>query len=294
MSAESGVYRGRFAPSPTGPLHLGSLLAALASFLDARAAGGTWLLRIEDIDPPREIAGASERIVNSLRCHGLAWDGDILWQSTRHAAYREALAQLRASGAAFPCSCTRALLGPGGSCGRRCSPARGDHVAWRLEVDSSAYDASMSDGFLGQVTAEAGTGTPGDVVIWRKDDLPAYQLAVVVDDIWQQVTHVVRGADLLEQTDVQRYLMGLLGYDPPAYAHLPLLCADDGRKLSKQNGAPGLDDSRPLDNLRLALKLLRQPAAEAGSPEALLAVAARQWRPRAFADLGRRLHYTEL
>lgn len=268
-------YTGRFAPSPTGPLHRGSLLTALASFLDARANGGRWLLRIEDIDPPREMAGAAAAIIRSLRCHGLHWDGEIVWQSQRLDAYREALAKLAEAGMLFPCVCTRAELGPGGNCGGRCRPGPHDTVAQRLRIRDGL--PGFRDRFCGVQSAQAGAR---DLVLWRKDGLPAYQLAVSVDDGWQGITEVVRGADLLETTAAQRFLLGALGHVPPTYGHLPLLRGEDGRKLSKQNGAPALDDACALQNLQEALSLLGQtPERGAGTPERLLARAIDSWAP---------------
>lgn len=279
MAGSTG-YRGRFAPSPTGPLHLGSLVAALASFLDARQHGGTWLLRMEDIDPPREPRGAAQQIRDALRRHGLHWDGESLQQSSRHGAYREALSALRQRGLVFPCACTRATLGPGGSCRRRCRPRDGQPQALRLALPAQL--PGFEDLLCGP---QAAVGIPRDIVLWRKDGLPAYALAVSVDDHWQRISHVLRGADLIAHTAVQRHLIRLLGGAAPLYGHLPLAYGADGRKLSKQNGAPALEDARALDNLRRALRLLRQDAADAdaATPEALLAQAIPGWRPQAAA-----------
>jgi glutamyl-Q tRNA(Asp) synthetase len=188
------VYRGRFAPSPSGPLHFGSLLAALGSYLDARAAGGQWLLRIEDIDQPREAPGAADRILRSLDAHGLHWDGPVLYQSTRSEAYDRALEQLQQQDRLFRCSCTRAILGPGGSCGERCTPAPDDICAIRVRLGG---ERSFNDLVLGPQPSAA---LPADLVLKRKDGLYAYTLAVVVDDGWQGITDVIRGRDLLEQT----------------------------------------------------------------------------------------------
>jgi glutamyl-Q tRNA(Asp) synthetase len=283
-------YRGRFAPSPTGPLHLGSLLTAVGSFLDARAAGGTWLLRMEDIDPPREQPGAAEAILASLRQHGLHWDGEVLYQSTRHAAYRAALDDLAAQNLVFPCSCTRATLGPGGSCGGRCKPRAGQPVALRLRLDAALQ--AWEDGFRGAQPAPAGRA---DIVLWRKDNLPAYQLAVTVDDRDQCISNVVRGADLIAETALQRHILTRLGATPPHYAHVPLLCAADGRKLSKQNGAPAITDRHALANLRRVLHLLGQgsAAAAADSPEELLRVATDGWTPIALRSTGVQIVYAE-
>ena len=273
-------YRGRFAPSPTGPLHMGSLLAAVASFLDARAAEGSWLLRIEDIDPPREVAGSSDSILRCLEAHGLLWDESVLYQSTRYAAYAEALESLTASGAVFSCSCTRATLGPGGSCLRRCGPDPDSPRSLRLSLGG---DRSFSDIILGE---QLPPGTASDLVLRRKDGLYAYALAVVVDDAWQQVSHVVRGHDLLDQTYAQLELFGQLQLSVPRYAHLPVLTDSAGSKLSKQTGATAVDTAQPLANLRQALRYLQQTSADlpAGSPQELLALATLHWDRAALAN----------
>ncbi|WP_439102740.1 tRNA glutamyl-Q(34) synthetase GluQRS [Congregibacter sp.] len=278
-------YRGRFAPSPTGPLHMGSLLTAVASYLDARSVSGIWLLRVEDIDPPREVPGASDSILRSLEAHGLYWDEDVLFQSTRLDAYAEALKSLKASGRLFSCSCTRAILGPGGNCLRRCSPTPEDTTALRIQLDENI---GFDDQILG---IQAPTMEPGDLVLRRKDGLYAYALAVVVDDAWQGITHVVRGADLLGQTFAQIELLALLASPPPSHAHLPVVCDNRGTKLSKQAGAPALDDKQALGNLRDALRLLGQASAEspAATAEELLAQAAAVWNREALATASSKL-----
>jgi glutamyl-Q tRNA(Asp) synthetase len=277
MSATDGSppYRGRFAPSPTGPLHRGSLVAALASFLDARHHGGQWLLRIEDIDPPREMAGAAQSILDTLRCHGLCWDGEPLWQSSRLTAYRDAVTLLKQRADLFDCVCTRAVLGPAGSCGRRCRPRPGQASALRIALPARL--PGYEDLLCGP---QPGEDQPGDVVLWRKDGLPAYTLAVTVDDGWQGISHVLRGADLQSQTVLQRHILALLDYPLPVYGHLPLVYASDGRKLSKQNGAAALDNSCAIANLRAALRVLGQESAEhdAATADALLATAITHWK----------------
>ncbi|MEE4276995.1 MAG: tRNA glutamyl-Q(34) synthetase GluQRS [Halieaceae bacterium] len=277
---EAGVYRGRFAPSPTGPLHFGSLIAALASYLDARHHGGEWLLRIEDLDPPREVAGAADAIRASLEGHGLEWDG-LLYQSQRHDAYDEALARLRTGPRLFRCCCTRSRLGPGGCCGRRCSPGADDRCALRFSLDGSE---SFEDLVLGKQCMQL----PEDVALRRRDGLYAYALAVVVDDAQQGITHVLRGRDLLEQTGVQLALLRHLGYAPPAYGHIPLLVDGAGNKLSKQTGAPAIDDHFALDNLRRALAMLGQTSADApaASAQELLMQASASWTRRPLAERG--------
>jgi glutamyl-Q tRNA(Asp) synthetase len=276
-------YRGRFAPSPTGPLHLGSLIAALASYLDARRAGGAWLVRMEDLDPPREEPGAARRILHSLRCHGLNWDEEVMWQSARTAAYRSARDRLAATGHLFRCDCTRARLGPDGCCAGRCGPRQSQvraPCAVRVAVPEGCRVA-FRDQLQGPQESALGVEFP-DFVVRRKDGLDAYQLAVVVDDDAQGITHVVRGSDLLDSTPRQIYLQQLLGCDTPQYCHLPVLTDPAGQKLSKQNHAPAIDDARPLTNLRQALRFLHQPPPppDLGDTAELLASAVQQWDPR--------------
>ena len=260
MSRTEPPYRGRFAPSPTGPLHMGSLIAAVASYLDARRRGGTWLVRMEDIDPPREQAGAAEAILHSLHCHGLEWDGEVLFQGTRAAAYDEALEQLDAAGLLFRCQCTRQQLGPDGSCGGRCAnPEQSISGPFALRVRVSPGTAiTFEDRVQGRQEWQLGNTHP-DFTVRRKDELYAYQLAVAVDDAAQGITHVVRGSDLLDSTPRQLYLMQCLGATPPQYGHFPVITDASGHKLSKQNHAPALDDNAIDDNLRRALAFLRQP-----------------------------------
>ncbi|MFK7828529.1 MAG: tRNA glutamyl-Q(34) synthetase GluQRS [Congregibacter sp.] len=270
---DASRYRGRFAPSPSGPLHQGSLLAAVAGYLDAKAEGGKWLLRIEDIDPPREIAGAADRILHSLEAHALHWDETPVYQSERTEAYLDALEALNQSGRLFRCCCTRSTLGPAGSCGRRCSPAASDSCSLRFDVGVSA---GFADRLLGQ---QPGLKTGTDIVLKRKDGFFAYALAVVVDDAWQNITHVVRGRDLLHQTSAQRELMRQLGHPTPSYAHHPIICDAQGDKLSKQAGAPEVDDHRAIENLREVLRVLGQESADmpAGSAQELLSLATELW-----------------
>ncbi|TGD70927.1 tRNA glutamyl-Q(34) synthetase GluQRS [Mangrovimicrobium sediminis] len=278
MTAPNPQYRGRFAPSPTGPLHLGSLIAALASYLDARSAGGQWLLRMEDLDPPREEPGAAESILASLRDHGLHWDGDVLWQSRRHDAYAAALDQLNASGALFRCDCTRAMLGPGGACAGRCANRQaeitGEH-ALRLRVEPRT-EISFSDRLQGEQREDLHATLP-DFVLRRKDGLYAYQLAVVVDDAFQGVNQVVRGSDLLDSTARQIYLQQCLGVPRADYLHLPVITNSAGQKFSKQNHAPALDAGHAADNLRAALAFLGQVPAPAGTITEILEHAVAHW-----------------
>ena len=272
-------YVGRFAPSPTGPLHFGSLLGALASFLDARAHGGQWLVRIEDIDPPREQPGAAAAILQCLRAHGLVWDGDVLYQSSRTAAYRAALDQLLRSGAAFFCTCSRAeLAGSGGIYPGRCRGCTREPTsahAVRLQVD--ARDIAFSDAIQGTVRQNLAVEV-GDFVIFRKENQAAYQLAVVVDDAAQGVTDVVRGSDLLDSTARQIFLQQCLSVDTPRYAHIPVIANTAGQKLSKQTFAPALDNSAAAANLCAALEFLGQTAPVSRAPvAAILAWAIAHW-----------------
>ncbi|MHB1370034.1 MAG: tRNA glutamyl-Q(34) synthetase GluQRS, partial [Pseudomonadaceae bacterium] len=241
-------YIGRFAPTPSGYLHFGSLFAALASYLDARAVGGDWLLRMEDIDPPREMPGAQAAIVETLRRYGFAWDGAMLRQSQRQAAYQAAIEHLLDAGLAYACTCSRKQLQayPGAYPGF-CRDAGHDprDAAIRLRVPDREY--RFCDRVQGEYRQHLGREV-GDFVIRRRDGLVAYQLAVVLDDAWQGVTDVVRGADLLDSTPRQLYLQELLGLPQPRYLHLPLIIQPDGHKLGKSYRSPPLppDQASPL------------------------------------------------
>ncbi len=268
MSPEQ-KYRGRFAPSPTGPLHLGSMVAAVGSYLDARHASGEWLVRIEDLDPPREVPGASADILHSLELYGFEWDGDILYQSSRLEAYREVTNDLLSRQLAYPCSCSRkeiaAIATPGvdgpvypGSCRKGHDPMRKSQ-ALRLKTDSTPI--TYNDRLASQVTQQLDCDI-GDFVIRRRDGLPSYQLAVVVDDIYQEITHIVRGRDLLLSTPRQIYLQQLLDGAACIYAHLPLVLDSSEEKLSCQNMAPGVPQDDPIPTLLYALGFLQQPLPE--------------------------------
>jgi glutamyl-Q tRNA(Asp) synthetase len=292
--ASVGAYTGRFAPSPTGPLHAGSLVAALASWLDARAHGGTWLVRIEDVDTPRCVPGADTLILQQLATCGLVSDGPVLWQSRRNDFYRQALDSLLAQQMAYPCACSRkdiaaalAAHGDGkpkhgelvypGTCrpengGLQGRPAR----AWRFLIDPGQTQCQWTDLRLGTQTQNV-TREVGDFVLKRADGLWAYQLAVVVDDAAQGITHVVRGADLADNTPRQMLLQTALGLPTPAYLHTPLVLAADGQKLSKQTGAAALDLRDPLATLNQAAQVLGLPPAE-GKPQAALAAWTAAWR----------------
>ena len=273
-------YRGRFAPSPTGPLHLGSLIAALASFLDARHSGGTWLVRIEDLDPPREEPGAADSILTSLQCHGLYWDEEVLYQSNRSAAYATALATLSQHSRLFFCDCSRASLQPDGSCQGDCHKRQNDIAEPRAIRAIVAPDCEIEfmDRIQGPRHAALGASL-ADFVVRRKDGLNAYQLAVVVDDAAQGITDVVRGSDLLDSTPRQIYLQQQLAHPTPRYAHLPVITNEQGDKFSKQNLAPALDNARAVDNLRRALRFLHQtePPLTLISTESLLNYAIEHW-----------------
>ena len=250
-------YRGRFAPSPTGPLHAGSMLAALGSWLLARQAGGEWLVRIEDLDPPREVAGAATGQLRTLAAFGLRHDGEIAFQSRRGHLYREALNRLLAHGLAFECHCSRNDLIASGGIHRRCvaTAPRAD-PAIRLRV-ADGCEVAFDDAVHGRIIQRVDRDV-GDFVLQRADGPWAYQLAVVVDDAAQDITDVVRGADLLDSTARQILLQRALGLPTPHYAHLPLLLGDDGRKLSKSGAALPVDASQPMPGLRLLWDCLGQ------------------------------------
>ncbi len=256
---------GRFAPSPTGPLHLGSLLAALASCLDVRTRGGRWLLRIDDLDTARCVPGTADQHQQMLAALGFEWDGPVTWQSARGARYREGLAALEAAGLAYPCSCSRRELGAAGEHGGypgtcRAGPSGLGPTALRYRYDLRPV-GPFEDSWQGLCLPES--GERGDPVIRRRDGLVAYQLAVVLDDFDCGVTRVVRGADLLGSTFWQRSLQAALGLPEPAYGHIPLLTEPGGEKLSKSRHALPLDPAQGPALLYEALRLLgQQPPAE--------------------------------
>lgn len=253
-------YCGRFAPSPTGKLHFGSLVTAVGSWLCARHAGGRWLVRMEDIDPPREAPGAAAAILSALPAFGLVADGPVLWQSQRIDAYQRALEQLRAGGHAFPCWCSRSELAAceglhrDAHCITSAIPTRAP--AWRMRSpDRVIAFTDLLQGPQQQNLRDAA----GDFVIRRTDGLYAYQLACVVDDAFQQVTEVVRGYDLLDSTARQIWLQRCLALPTPSYRHLPLALDSSGRKLSKSESALPVDPSDPMPALRRALHFLELP-----------------------------------
>jgi len=265
MSFSPPVYRGRFAPSPTGPLHFGSLIAAVGSFLEARTQGGEWHLRMEDVDAPRCSMAAADAILRALEAFGFAWDGEVVWQSRRTDAYRAVFEGLQAAGRIFPCACTRkeladsaltadgAMLYPG-TCRAGLPPGKTAR-SWRVRVDAASV--TFDDAIQGRITSDLARDA-GDFIVLRADGLFAYQLAVVFDDAAAGMTHVVRGADLLTSTPRQIFLQQCLGLPTPAYAHLPVAINATGEKLSKQTLAAPLDMLRPAPALFAALVFLGQ------------------------------------
>ncbi|WP_049226908.1 tRNA glutamyl-Q(34) synthetase GluQRS [Neisseria sicca] len=282
-------YIGRFAPSPTGLLHIGSLLTALASYADARANRGKWLVRMEDLDPPREMPGAAAHILHTLEAFGFEWDGEVVWQSRRHSLYRDALGCLKEKGLLYPCYCSRkdwqaaAAQGADGFVynGRCRRPEDRPHTdkppAWRIRVNDETI--GFDDGIVGHYAQNLARDI-GDFVLLRADGFWAYQLAVVADDADQGITHIVRGQDLLVSTPRQIYLQRCLGFATPHYAHLPLLVNKHGQKWSKQTLAPALDENHKEQLLRQVLQYLNlPPAPEVSRPQALLSWAIEHWQP---------------
>ena len=262
-SEASNGYRGRFAPSPTGPLHLGSLTAALGSWLLARHHGGRWLVRIEDLDPPRERPGMADQHLRDLAAFGMESDEPVLRQSERSEHYALALQRLRAGGWAFECRCSRSDLAAHAGLHLQCVDRPSGHdPAWRVRLPRTRL--GFVDGLRGAFEQDLGQEV-GDVVVRRADGFWAYQLAVVVDDALQGITDVVRGADLLDSTPRQIALQGLLGLPTPGYLHLPVLREANGAKLSKSLHALPVDPGRPLPALQAAFAVLGQdPAVLAG------------------------------
>jgi glutamyl-Q tRNA(Asp) synthetase len=269
---------GRFAPSPTGDLHFGSLLAAVASYLQAKSAGGQWLVRVEDIDPPREVAGSAASILRDLEQFGLHPDRPVLYQSTRQAAYKSALNKLLEQSLAFHCGCSRADLPDSGVYPGTCRDGLppGKHARTvRLRVPQQPI--VFSDQIQGTMEEDL-EQTVGDFVLWRADGLPAYQLAVVVDDAFQDITEVVRGADLLSSTARQIWLQRCLGLSTPAYAHHPVALGSNGKKLSKRLGSDPLARHSPARVLESALRFLGQPCPDGLGLEESWRWALQNWR----------------
>ncbi|WP_028079059.1 tRNA glutamyl-Q(34) synthetase GluQRS [Solimonas soli] len=271
-SIDPRPYRGRFAPTPSGLLHEGSLLTALASFLDARAQRGRWLLRIDDLDAPRCVAGADRGILAQLEAHGLIWDETPRYQSAHLDAYRAALSRLGESGRLYACRCTRATLahvqheGPDGPVyPGTCRDLHLPHTGNALRFACDDTTLSLADRIQGPLRRRL-TEDVGDFVVRRRDGIVGYHLACVVDEAAQGITHVVRGADLIGASFAQLALAQALGLQAPRYMHVPVLLGRDGLKLSKQNHARPLDAERPGDNLRRCLTRLGQrPPAELGT-----------------------------
>lgn len=273
-------YRGRFAPSPSGPLHNGSLVAAMASYLDALAHRGRWLLRIEDIDTPRVVAGADHYIMQQLQALGMHWHEEPVWQSQRLALYEAAFSKLRQNGLVYGCACTRRELPADGrypgTCRHGLPPGRPAR-AWRFRVPEGIEH--FTDRWHGPQEQNV-PSYAGDFIIRRADGLWAYQLVVVVDDADQGITDIVRGSDLLDSTARQRVLARSLGYPCPSVLHVPLLLDDHGRKLSKQNHAAPMDLSDPLKTLNLAWQALGFDALQTGSVPAFWQHATERWAAR--------------
>ncbi|MCO8170486.1 tRNA glutamyl-Q(34) synthetase GluQRS [Pseudomonas sp. 21LCFQ02] len=273
-------YVGRFAPTPSGYLHFGSLVAALASYLDARAANGVWLMRMEDLDPPREVAGAQTAILQTLEAYGFEWDGDCVRQSERHDAYAQVLERWFSQGLAYTCTCSRKQLQaydgvyPGLCRNLGHAPSDG---AIRLRVPELEY--RFTDRVQGEYRQHLGREA-GDFVIRRRDGFYAYQLAVVIDDAWQGINNIVRGADLLDSTPRQLYLQELLGIAQPRYLHVPLITQPDGHKLGKSYRSPPLPADQATPLLLRALRALGQPTDEQllyGTPQEVLRWAVQHW-----------------
>ena len=292
-SDHSQPYVGRFAPSPTGPLHFGSLVAAMGSYLQARSRGGSWLVRMEDIDPLREVEGAAALILRALEVHGFQWDGEVLFQSRRRHIYDQTLARLGHLGLVYPCGCSRKELAQArqerglaanlypGTCRGRQIPPRNANGMRAFRVMTGNADIAFVDRLQGE-QRQALAREVGDFVLFRADGQYAYQLAVVADDAAQGVTEVVRGSDLLDNTPRQIYLQQLLGFLTPEYLHLPVAVNAAGEKLSKQTHAPPLSLTEPLAALWQALVFLGQsPPAELleGEVESFWRWAITHWQP---------------
>lgn len=274
MNARIIAYRGRFAPSPTGSLHFGSLVAAVGSYLDARASQGEWLVRMEDLDPPRVVAGAADDILRTLEFFGLFWDGEVMFQSRRGEAYQAALDVLRQQGSLYPCNCSRREIADSsldattgliyrGQCR---AGMRGGRAAHALRLLTDNIPVHFCDRLLGDYGQRLEADV-GDFVLRRADGMYAYQLAVVVDDAEQGITHIVRGADILDSTPRQIYLQQLLNLPTPSYLHLPVAVNSQGEKLSKQTLAPALKSHDTVPQLIRVLEFLGQepPSGLAGA-----------------------------
>jgi glutamyl-Q tRNA(Asp) synthetase len=280
------TYRGRFAPSPTGPLHFGSLVAAVASFLDARAASGEWLVRIEDVDVTRTVPGASEQILRALEAFGLHWDGVVVRQSDRTERYRESLERLANAGLAYRCRCSRREIADSGLAGIDGPIYPGTCRGLELDASLEGSDRlrvpegriAFQDRRMGTVSQDVARQI-GDFILRRRDGLFAYQLAVVVDDADQGITDIVRGSDLLLSTPRQILLQHCLSLPTPRYLHIPVATDAAGNKLSKQMHAAPIDPTQPASTLKKVLAFLGQPIPQEEDPAKLLDLAAAGWSP---------------
>ncbi len=280
---------GRFAPTPSGPLHFGSLIAALGSYCEARHRGGEWHLRIDDLDTPRNAPGAVDTILHSLEAYGFEWDGEVDFQSRHLQEYHEALERLRSADMTYPCACTRKQVGTGpypGTCANGLATGATARAV-RVRVDSACIE--YQDRIQGCQSCRLADES-GDFIIHRADGQISYHLATVLDDARIKTTDVIRGADLLTTTARHRYLQSLLGLPQPAYAHLPVVCYKDGRKYSKQNHAAPLETDRCIPCLLAALEFLGQDTSllDSTRPNALLREAASVW------DIDRVPNYREI
>lgn len=285
-SANSQPYIGRFAPSPSGPLHFGSLVAAVASYLDARHCSGQWLVRMDDIDPPREAPGAADAILRQLEAHSLLWDGEVFYQGQRNSAYQQALDYLHEQCLTYPCDCSRQSIRAmgglyNGHCRYRQMPPKGS-FALRLHVKKPVY-VTFDDLVQGRRQYPFKANGNDDFIVHRRDGLFAYQLACAVDDLHQGITHIIRGSDLLDSTPRQIYLMQLLqpSAQIPQYGHIPVAVGADGQKLSKQNLAAAIDPAQAAKNIHTALCWLQHtPPGElrGAAAEELLAWGVKHWR----------------
>ena len=279
MNTRTTHLVGRFAPSPTGPLHFGSLTLALASYLSVKAKGGQWLVRMEDLDPPREQPGAKQLILEQLSAHGLKSDLPVTYQSERLEHYHSALDALRQRSLIYPCDCPRKRLPrhyPGFCRSRSESDPTLETYALRYRIQRDQI--THADAHLGERTWKMGSSL-GDFVVQRRDQLIAYQLAVVHDDIEQGVTEVVRGSDLIDSTPYQLELYQALNHVPPMFWHFPVVLGNDGAKLSKQTAAQSVDVSTPADNLKRALRFLGQSSPDSKETNTILQSAVTAWQP---------------
>lgn len=275
----SKPYVGRFAPTPSGGLHLGSLVAAVASYLDAKSVGGKWFVRIEDIDPPREVAGATQNILQTLEHYGFEWDGEVFYQSQRFAIYEAVVNKLFNSGLAYACTCSRKELENypiyPNFCRDALKPRQDAAIRVRVPTLTYQFNDKVQGDYAQQLAEQV-----GDFVIQRRDGFFAYQLAVVIDDAAQGITHIVRGADLLDSTPRQLYLQELLGFASPCYLHVPILLGTDGHKLSKSKCSPILPLPQASSLLLTALTILGQspgPQLVTESPQQILNWAISHW-----------------